>query len=254
MDESLKELKSNDKKTVLNMASMEERMTRVEKAVFRLEKDFQVLFTKLNMLLGDTNMERFYQSYLEKKYGATHSKGMFGITDIETEDKIIEIKRWDNYKGALGQLLSYTSRLHSKGNAPKIIQKKPVVYFFGEKPKHVDDIISLFKQNNINIFHIYVKLDNEVVEEEIHHTLEYNPFYKWLVENIEECQNSELRLTDMVKRYDASQTLHSKQLKPFKITVQRYIFNNYPNIKSLHGKIRGSDKTFSGWKHLKIKE
>jgi len=37
--------------------------------------------------------EIMYQKLLEKKLGASHTKTIYGTTDIETADSIIEIKR-----------------------------------------------------------------------------------------------------------------------------------------------------------------
>jgi len=263
------------------MLSMEERMTRLENEinkikkenhsllgevdklkkdnhsllgeVDKLKKENHSLLCKYNVLLGERELEIFYQRYLEKKYGATHTKGMFGITDIETEDKVIEIKRWNKYKEALGQLLSYTSKLHKKDINVCSKPKKPVVYFFGDKPKHADNIISIFKVNNISTFYLQTTCNNDIVEEELCNSLETDSFYKWLTDNVEECQDSLLNLTEIVKLYDANQNLHSKMLKPFRVTVERYIFNNHPHIKHHHGKIRIGDKTHTGWKNLIIK-
>lgn len=51
----------------------------------------------------EDKQESFFQKYLEKKFNASHTKNKFGTTDIETDDAIIEIKNWKNYKGAVGR-------------------------------------------------------------------------------------------------------------------------------------------------------
>ena len=51
--------------------------------------------------------EKVYQKALERKYGYGHKRLPCGITDITTPDKHIEIKRWNQNKQAIGQLLAY---------------------------------------------------------------------------------------------------------------------------------------------------
>jgi len=239
---SLKESKSNEKKKVLNMASIEERLTRLEKSVDEIN-------TKLNMLLGDTNMERFYQRYLEKKYGASHMKGVFGITDVETEDLIIEIKRWNRYKEALGQLLSYTCRLHRLNNtAPK----EAIVYFFGDKPKHVDNIIRLFKDNNISVFHLYT-LGKNVMEEELNYKHPDDKFSNWLQTHIEYKENYVLKLKDVIKCYNGKE-IGTKLMNPYKRRIEMFIHLNFPLLDNQYKNTTTRGKSYRGWLHLKLKE
>jgi len=241
---------------MFKMASMEERIARLENAVSRLdklEKDNQLIFEKLNMLLGDTNMERFYQRYLEKKYGATHSKGMFGITDIETDDKIIEIKRWDKYKEALGQILSYTSRLHSKGNTPNTMQKKPVVYFFGDKPKHIDRIISLFIDKHINVFYLYVTLDNEVVEEELICNHANDEFSKWLQERLEYSKEEVLQLSEVSQLY-YGKSVGPRIMTRMKTKIEDHVNYYFPYVHHKYQKGCINGRHYRGWLHMKLKD
>jgi hypothetical protein len=67
----------------------------MEQQVNTLTKQLQNVLERLDILEGDKRLESFYQHYLEKKYNNSHSKGAFGITDIETANEVIEIKRWN---------------------------------------------------------------------------------------------------------------------------------------------------------------
>ena len=51
--------------------------------------------------------EQFYQLIVEKYLGHTHKRITCGITDITTETIHAEIKRWNNFKEAIGQLTTY---------------------------------------------------------------------------------------------------------------------------------------------------
>lgn len=138
----------------------------------------------------DSNNESFYQKYLEKKFNSSHTSNVFGITDIETKTHIIEIKRWNNYKAALGQLISYTHYYDNK--------KQKCVYFFGNKPRKIDEIISLFKTHDIDVYHLHVnKLNGEITEEQlyIHHD---NHFYKWLDEHITYKENELIQVKNTI--------------------------------------------------------
>lgn len=141
-------------------------------SLHKLQEQITNLQKQLAQLTQSNHQEKvqeiFYQKYLEKVYGASHKTNTFGVTDIETDDCIIEIKSWNNYKSALGQLLSYR---HSN-------KKHCKVYFFGDRPKKLDHIISIFNEYNIDVFHIYRGTDNTVVEEQLNNSCnEYLLFY-----------------------------------------------------------------------------
>lgn len=85
-----------------------------------------------------------YQRFLEILLESKHKKVKYGITDITTEDEHIEIKKWRDYKSALGQIISY----NTCDNKDKLS-----VYFFGfMDPNKKIEIIDLFKKNGINVY------------------------------------------------------------------------------------------------------
>jgi hypothetical protein len=90
-------------------------------------------------------LERYYQELLEKHLNAKHTKLACGITDLTTSEYHIEIKKWNMYKHALGQLTAY----HNEAWRSKLY-----VVFFGnissDKLKH--KIIELFKTKGIGVY------------------------------------------------------------------------------------------------------
>lgn len=80
MDYIIKKIEALEKKILI----LEERNVALEKRVLKME--------------DCPKSEVFYQRYLEDKYSAKHSKSAYGVTDLETEDSIIEIKNWKSYK------------------------------------------------------------------------------------------------------------------------------------------------------------
>lgn len=67
------------------------------------------------------------QRKMEKELGGKHQACLAGVADIVTEKEVIEIKKWKNWKEALGQILAY--KLFFPDKSPK-------VHFFGKFPKH----------------------------------------------------------------------------------------------------------------------
>jgi hypothetical protein len=94
--------------------------------------------------------ENFYQSILEKIYHVTHKKLPCGETDITTDTFHAEIKEWNCYKEAIGQLVCYNSC------DPRHELR---VYLFGSYSKKMKDIaLGIFKMQGMRPF--------EFIEEE----------------------------------------------------------------------------------------
>lgn len=95
--------------------------------------------------------EKEYQHHLEKELNGKHLKNTHGITDITTEDTHVEIKKWSDYKSALGQLLSYNNAIPKENLS---------VYFFGYYPEEKKEmIIDLFNKSNINVYQCSIKVE-----------------------------------------------------------------------------------------------
>jgi hypothetical protein len=116
---------------------MEALILQMEKRLERLEHALMETTTQLCQLQttnkDEKELEIVYQKYLEDKLGSSHSKNVYGVCDIETQDSIIEIKNWRSYKHALGQILCYHDGLDNK--------KRKVVYLFGKKPKKLKEAL-----------------------------------------------------------------------------------------------------------------
>ena len=96
--------------------------------------------------------EAYYQQFLEQRLGATHVRTIHGITDITTATEHVEIKTWDQYKDALGQLLAY----NATDFRPKLS-----VYLYGDC--HYDEVRRL---HIIDLFHKYHICVYELVGED----------------------------------------------------------------------------------------
>ena len=141
---------------------LQQKNTDLEKRIKRLEKDGKP--------------ESFYQKYLEKKYSASHTVNLYGVTDIETDDSVIEIKEWKNYKSVIGQIMSYTV----------FNNKKRIVYCFGDRPSKMADIVRLFEKYDIELYHIYTTQEGNVIEVKLTRDIEAipNEFIVFIEESI----------------------------------------------------------------------
>ena len=81
-----------------------------------------------------------------------------------------------------------------------------------------------------------------------------NPFYKWLDENIEYKQGGLLQINRICMRYLNVENIHSSVATKYKKDIEKYIRENYRNIKWQYGAVRINDICYHGWKHLSIRE
>lgn len=95
--------------------------------------------------LKEIKNEHYYQKILETKYAneLLDKSCEHGEIDIHLSDKIIELKEWQKYKHALGQLLAYGQTYN------KILE----VAFFGEMPdsEQIAKIHDLFEKFDISV-------------------------------------------------------------------------------------------------------
>jgi hypothetical protein len=88
--------------------------------------------------------EKFYQTLLEEILSSTHKRLSCGETDITTNECHAEIKEWECWKEALGQLIAYNTV------DPK---EKLCVYLFGKYAQNrKDTAIEVFKKNGIDVY------------------------------------------------------------------------------------------------------
>lgn len=173
---------------------MEEIIQEMNKKLNDIIEKQNLIETRLEVLEKKRN-EIYYQKFLEKYLGATHKRTKYGITDISTDDYHIEIKPWNDYKKALGQLLSY--------NYDKI--KKLAVYFFGNvKDEQKTNIIELFQMNNVEIYEFMDTIDGIKINCLLNYDRDVDEkqiFYNWLDVNIEYDENELLHLTDICENF-----------------------------------------------------
>jgi phage anti-repressor protein len=101
-----------------------------------------------------TRNERFtenvYQKHLEAiLHGGHVDYGIYGITDITTDDFHAEIKSWKSWKNVIGQLTSYN-------HASARVELR--AYMYGDLPnkKKLESMKSFLAKFNINVFHIEI--------------------------------------------------------------------------------------------------
>ena len=187
-------------------------------------------------------LEIKYQRYLEKKYNASHKKNAFGISDIETNDVVIEIKNWKKYKHSIGQLQCYNH--HNN--------KQMIAYFFGSKPLNLNNILKQFHKHNISVFHIY-EVDNEISEQKLEYfTINQNKdFTKWLSKNIIHTHGEVLKLSDVCDKYLGKKT-NSRTLAKYKVFIEDFIKINFPNEKNLYQHSYYNNIQYKGWLHFSL--
>lgn len=88
--------------------------------------------------------ERFYQQVLEKHFKASHKKLKSGVTDITTSDSHIEIKEWESWIHAIGQLYVYNL------DEPK--EKLMVVLFGKYSNKCKKNAFDAFESMNVEVY------------------------------------------------------------------------------------------------------
>lgn len=182
---------------------IEKKFLKIQSEITELKSEVKILkkennFLKKSMVLKK-EYEIEYQNYLEGKYNATHKVNEYGRVDLETEDSIIEVKRWSLFKHAIGQVVTYC---HNTG-------KKRVIYFFGALPKKLDSIKKVLSAQNIESYHIY-KSGDKFVETEIttyvseideEDNFEINHLYDFLVKKTVYEKNSVILMEDIRKIY-----------------------------------------------------
>ena len=124
------------------------------------------------MFLNDKRNEAYYQKLLEIYFKAGHKKiGRVGITDITTDTSHIEIKKWDCWKEAIGQLFIYNNhcpkedlQVHLFGKYDEAHKKDAIKDFLKLNIKcyefqHIGSSIHIVCLKTNDIIHIFNKVD-----------------------------------------------------------------------------------------------
>ena len=138
---------------------MEQQLQELSQRLTIIEAKFQAqiddLQQKFERAISDRK-EVFYQKHLEKVFKGKHTKTRHGITDIETEDSIIEIKCWKNYKNVVGQLKAYAFDQKTK--------KCLVAAFYGGAPEtYKENAIEYINSEKINVIELIDCADGNIV-------------------------------------------------------------------------------------------
>jgi hypothetical protein len=102
-------IENDSKKPTQDNVSLNIDIEKLQKTI--KDKDAVIEDLKIkNMILSKKRNEAYYQRLLETYFKAGHKKiGKVGITDITTDTSHIEIKKWDCWKEAIGQLFVYNN-------------------------------------------------------------------------------------------------------------------------------------------------
>jgi IS1 family transposase len=146
--------------------------------------------------------EHDYQEHLESLIQATHKRNLYGVTDITTGDAHIEIKRWSDYKTALGQLIAYN---HGER------KQDLYVYFFGLYPEHKkEQVVELFKEQGINVNELCINSKTWFNTKDEHITI-------FIRETLGKKQSSKVHCKDVWDSYN--QWCKKRDIKPGKQKV-----------------------------------
>lgn len=98
--------------------------------------------------------EKYYQAILESYLGGTHKKLSCGITDITTNTCHAEVKEWNGWKEAIGQLICYNKA------EPK---QTLALYMFGKYTESCKrQAVNTALECNMNI-HEFVEVEDRIV-------------------------------------------------------------------------------------------
>lgn len=162
--EKIKTLEEDLKDTIreykLTLYSLQEALSELKEANSLITKQKQELY-----VLKSRRNEDFYQVIVEQYLQGKHKRVGHGVTDVSNETTHAEIKKYDDYKSAMGQLLAYNST-DPKDNLH--------MYLFGNYTSKVlanayellnKYNIQLFVFETISLYEINIKkyITNEVV-------------------------------------------------------------------------------------------
>lgn len=230
---------------------MEHELEKIKKQLRELKLENQQLKDQLQKtndrveeLLTKRN-EIYYQRYLERLLLAGHYKTKHGITDITTKDEHIEIKHWNNYKSALGQLISYNFNSNKRLSA----------YFFGTvNDVKKEEIIELYKSKGVSIKEIVDTPDGIKVHNvlDIDSHISNNDFCIWLHQNIEYKQGGLLQLKHVCEKY-IGKNVGPRVMSKYKNEIEKMIKEKYKQLNYKYQKGLINNNNYRGWLHLRIK-
>lgn len=123
-----------------------------------------------------------------------------------------------------------------------------------------DELINQLHENVGIIITENHKISNSLTINKLQGECVNDVFFDWMQKNIVEKKNNILRLKNTCEYFLDKNNIHSKELSIYKKKIEKYIKDNYKNIKWKHSKIKipiNDDKknaiTCYGWKHIGIK-
>ncbi|KXS14528.1 hypothetical protein M427DRAFT_44954 [Gonapodya prolifera JEL478] len=128
------------------MQDMRKKYEEMERRVKDLERKMMTVSLEEGCDASERKKELHYQRRLEQELGGSHKKTIAGTTDVTTETMHCEIKNWNQWYYAIGQLYRYNLA------DPRDELR---VYLFGEMPKgeRLKNAKKLFHKAGIAVYY-----------------------------------------------------------------------------------------------------
>ena len=83
---------------------------------------------------------------------------------------------------------------------------------------------------------------------------ENNDFYNWLENNIEEKEGELLKLSEVCQIYTGRIKTNTLESGKYRKEIEKFVKQKYKEIKFEYGVVKINDKTYKGWKDVRIKQ
>jgi len=148
-----------------------------------------------------------------------HTRTRLGITDMETEDSIIEIKVWKCFKQVVGQLKAYDFKKEEK--------KCLVAAFYGEATDNFKrDAVEFVNSQQINVIELIDCADGSIVikdlgknvgvngqneqnEQKINDIPQSDRIKQFISENLEKVEGQSVKVKEVLHMFDSSLKTHN---------------------------------------------
>jgi hypothetical protein len=166
LKKEIEELRSNQE-DINNPVNEFIQLNGINTTIRKLQNENQRLRNELIRYKVKRN-EYFYQVIVENWLNGTHFTNNVGITDVTNETTHAEIKEWNSWKSALGQLLAYQT------DVPK--EHLYVCLFGTYRQSNKEHALDVFNKHNIKCFEFEEEGDMVYVKNVIskNRVFEYN--------------------------------------------------------------------------------
>jgi len=138
-----KEIAMNIKEANVPLECYKQEISKLKKELQDSRDVIEMLNIQIGFLKNQKN-EDFYQKIVEMHLQGTHKRLTIGVTDVTNDTIHAEIKKWDDFKNAIGQLVAYNIE------DPK---ERLQIYFFGKYGKtNKENAANCVKKANMEVY------------------------------------------------------------------------------------------------------